>query len=139
MRARRGSVLIEFAISLSLLVTVLAGVWQFGYSFYLYNALLSAVRGGARYASLTAYDAEFHSRVKNMVVYGDPEPAATALPVVPGLTPEQITVTEQFNGPAPERVEVRVEEFPIPTVFRIFTLKGKPRCSFNYLGRFTVP
>ena len=144
-RRRRGNVLIEFSIAVSLLVTVLAGVWQFGYSFYLYNSLESAVRDGARYASLTAYDggvsngAAFHSRVKNMVVYGNPEPAAAALPVVPGLTPEQVSVTEQFRGATPERVEVRVEDFPIQTIFRTFTLSGKPRCSFAYLGRYTTP
>jgi hypothetical protein len=144
-RRHRGNVLIEFAIAVSILVTVLAGVWQFGYSFYLYNSLESAVRDGARYASLAAYDggasngADFHSRVKNMVVYGNPEPAAAALPVVPGLTPEQVTVTEQFRGATPERVEVRVEDFAIQTIFRTFTLSGKPRCSFAYLGRYTSP
>ena len=124
---------------------MLAGVWQFGYSFYLYNSLESAVRNGARYASLTAYDggasngAGFHNRVKNMVVYGNPEPAEAALPVVPGLTPEPITVTEQFHGSTPERVEVRVDDFAIPTVFHTFTLTGKPRCTFDYLGRYTTP
>ena len=48
----RGSAMVEFALSATLIVSFFAGVFQFGYSFYAYNALEEAVRGGARYASL---------------------------------------------------------------------------------------
>jgi hypothetical protein len=146
-RVRRGNALIEFAIAFSLLISVLAGVWQFGYTFYLYNSLESAVRAGARYASLADYDyvngpstgAAFKNRVKNMVVYGTPNPTGNPPPVVPGLTTSKVTVTEQFNGVVPERISVRIDSFQVQTFFRTFTLNGKPRCSFDYMGRLTVP
>src|SRR5436190_11955685 len=51
--SRSGNVMIEFALSASMLVTLLLGTFQFGYAFYKYNALVNAVRGGTRYASMT--------------------------------------------------------------------------------------
>ena len=56
LRARRGNAMLEFALASSILVPLFAGVFQFGYTLYVYNNLDSAVRGGARYASLRAYD-----------------------------------------------------------------------------------
>ncbi len=76
MRTRRGNAILEFAVASSILVPLFAGVFQFGYTLYVYNSLDSAVRGGARYASLRAYDsataapsAAFSKAVGNMVVY----------------------------------------------------------------------
>lgn len=144
-RARRGNALIEFAIAASLLTSVFAGVWQFGYTFYLYNTLESAVRNGARYGSLATYDggawlgSAFRTRVKNMTVYGNPNPTGAPKPVVPGLTTDKITVNVAFNGVAPSRITVQVDNFRINALFAAFTLNAKPQCAFEYMGRYTVP
>lgn len=141
--ARRGSALVEFSLAFSLMSTVLAGAWQFGYTFYLYNRLETAVRDGARYGSLAAYDApngaSFHSRVKNMTVYGDPNPPAGASPLVPGLSTTNVTVSEQKNGAMPTRILVRVDNLTIDTFFRKFVLNGKPICRFDYTGQLLTP
>ena len=53
---QRGNTLVEFALSFSLLVPVFLGVYEFGYAFYVYNEMQTAVRSGARYASRRVYD-----------------------------------------------------------------------------------
>jgi hypothetical protein len=144
-RKRRGNAVVEFAIAFSLLLMVFAGVWQFGYTFYQYNTLETAVRNGARYASLATYDggswggAAFKARVKNMVVYGNPNPPGGATPVVPGLTTSNVTVTETFNGSVPTKIRVEITNFVVSSMFREMRLDTKPRCTFEYTGRFTVP
>jgi Flp pilus assembly protein TadG len=92
-RARcRGNSLVEFALSSTIFILSFSGAFQFGYGFYRYNQLQSAVTGGARYASLKTYrctrgqvDIDRNkAAVANMVVFGTPAPAINAVPVVPG-------------------------------------------------------
>jgi Flp pilus assembly protein TadG len=143
--ARRGSAVVEFAIAFGLLLTIFAGVWQFGYAFYTYNQLESAVRNGARYGSLATYDGgawqgtTFQARVKNMVVYGKTSPAVSDTPIAPGLTTANVRITIVFNGVVPKQVQVDVVDYQINTFFVKFPLSGKPRCTFDYMGRFTTP
>src|SRR5690349_6943876 len=81
-RVERGEALIEFALSFFLIFAIFSGIFQFGYTFYVYNSLVNAVREGARYASIKPYDSTtttpssaFQTAVQNMVVYGDANPA----------------------------------------------------------------
>jgi hypothetical protein len=144
-RSRRGSAILEFAIAFGLLLTIFAGVWQFGYAFYAYNQLESAVRSAARYGSLANYDggswngATFNTRVKNMVVYGKPDITSADRPLLPGLTVNHVRVTPTFNGAVPSRIQVDIINFTIDAFFTEFPLQGKPRCTFEYMGRYIVP
>src|SRR5271167_2018146 len=104
---RRGSAILEFAVATTILVPLLVGTFQFGYTLYVYNNLDSAVRGGARYASLRSYDSAtatpspaFSSAVKNMVIFGNPE--GTGLPVAAGIGAANVEVLPNMNGSAPE-------------------------------------
>src|SRR5881397_2105291 len=129
-RERRGNAILEFALSLGLLLSALAGVWEFGYTFYLYNNLESAVRNGARYGSLADYDggswngADFTRQVQNMVVYGNPDPASGARPVVLGLDTSHVKVTPQLRGLVPQRITVAINDFTVSTCFRRLTLNN---------------
>src|SRR5260370_28320047 len=98
-RSQRGSALVEFALAAPLGILALAGTFQFGYTFYVYNQLQLSIRGGVRYASLMDYKgtssacvANTQDTVKNLVVYGDPAPAADAVPVVRGLSEDKVNV-----------------------------------------------
>lgn len=137
----RGNALIEFALSFGLLFAVFAGVFQFGYAYYTYNNLESAVRGGGRYASLRVYDsatstpsAGFETAVKNMVVYGNP--SGGGQPVVAGLTPENVVLTVTMSRNVPRQVSVAIASFDINAVVASFTLNGKPKTTFPFMGRF---
>jgi Flp pilus assembly protein TadG len=140
-RAEQGNAMIEFALSFSLLFAVFTGVFQFGYAFYVYNSLESAVRSGVRYASLRTYDSAtatpsstYLTAVRNMVVYGDPAGAGQS--VARGLIPANVTVTITMTNNVPELVAVGITNFTIDGVMKSFTLTNKPRATFPYMGRF---
>ncbi|MGE5571186.1 MAG: TadE/TadG family type IV pilus assembly protein [Rhodospirillales bacterium] len=141
---RRGSITIEFALAFALLFSVLGGVFQFGYSYYIYNALETVVRDTARYASLRAYDSlsstpssAFLTAVRNMAVYGNPAGGTEA--VVPGLTPSHIALTVTFDRNVPYRVKVAVQNYTVHAIFFSFVLNGKPNADFRYMGRYAPP
>jgi Flp pilus assembly protein TadG len=138
-RARRGNAILEFAVASSILVPLFAGVFQFGYTLYIYNNLDSAVRGGARYASMRSYDsatpspsAAFTKAVGNMVVYGNPD--GTGQPVAPGLSLANVQVLPNMNGAAPESVTVQIAGYTVNAVFTTFRFNAKPSVTFPYSG-----
>jgi Flp pilus assembly protein TadG len=141
LRNRRGSELVEFALSFSLLFTLLAGVFQFGYAYYVYNTLEGAVRGGARYASLRTYDSPtaapssaYLTAVRNAVVFGNPSGGDRS--VVAGLTPENVGVTVSMERNVPVRITVGIASYTIHSVVRSFHLVNKPQATFPFVGRF---
>src|SRR5712692_3517565 len=84
----RGNAMLEFAIGATTLVSIFAGTFQFGYTFYQYNLLKNAVENGTTYAALKTYDSStstpsnnFKTAVQNIVVYGT-LPAGSS-PIVP--------------------------------------------------------
>lgn len=85
----RGTTMVEFAIALTVFLTAMFAVLEFGRVLWVHNALTDAARRGARYAVL--HSASDVDAVKNVVVYGDP--AGGAQPVVPNLTTANVTVT----------------------------------------------
>src|SRR5277367_2723817 len=114
MRRQKGHAMIELAVCSAVMVSCLAGTFQFGYTFYVYNQLVSAVGNGGRYAAMRTYhggstqDLE-HDRlaIQNMVVYGDPEPAVDAAPVLSILTPDKVDVRWNMDDKgAPSAVNV---------------------------------
>jgi Flp pilus assembly protein TadG len=146
----RGNALIEFAISFSLIFAVFGGVFQFGYSFYTYNALVNAVREGARYASLKPYDSTsttptqaFLTDVQNMVVYGTIAPADGAKAVVGGLQLSNVAVTPTAGLAgtltAPTQMTVSITGYSVDAVFGAWSLNGKPNATFPYIGILTPP
>jgi Flp pilus assembly protein TadG len=87
--SERGSTLLEFAIALTVFLTAMFAVMEFGRALWVHNALTDAARRGARYASL--HSSADTDAVKNVVVYGDPSGGTQA--VVPNLTIANVTVT----------------------------------------------
>lgn len=128
-RLQSGSALIEFALSLILLATLLTGIFQAGYTLYTYETLIHAVRAGARYAALGAPGAseepEFAKSVRNLVVYGDPKPDAKAKPIAPGLAPDQVELSIE-----PTAATVSLRGFTIDAGFRKISLDGRPTVTF---------
>lgn len=147
-RRRRGNAIIEFALASSILFPTFAGVFQFGYTFYTYNALQGSVRAAARFASVRQYTAttstpttEYASEIKNMVVYGKPNPVLTGapgvtvdLPVASGLTANNVALDVVMKGGVPKTITVKITNFTIDAIFSKFTFNGKPAATFWYNG-----
>jgi Flp pilus assembly protein TadG len=123
--AQGGSVMLEFALAFMMLFGFFAGIFQFGYTFYAYNTLVSAVRQGARYAAGRPRDAGFQTAVENQVVYGNPSPPAGAKPMLNGLTTGNVAV--RFT---PAEVTVSITNFQINAVFSTVTLSGRPKITY---------
>jgi Flp pilus assembly protein TadG len=145
LRRRNGNVFVEFALSATLLVFLFLGTFQFGYTFYLYNALTNAVRSGARYASMAkisnngngAVPANYQTAIRNVVVYGSPTVPVNAIPVVPGLSPSDVGVIVTWDSKfVPQTVTVRVNSFQIDALVRKFSINNKPSLQFPYMGQY---
>jgi Flp pilus assembly protein TadG len=132
--------MIELALSAGVMVACFSGVFQFGYTFYTYNQLVSAVGNGARYAALRPYrnDPEkAKAAIQNMVVYSQSKPSATDVPVAKGLRPEHVKVEwKQDASGTPEAVQVSIEHYAIDALFGVFEFHGKPAVEFPFVGRY---
>ena len=147
--AESGSVMLEFALSALLLTTVFTGTFQFGYTFYVYNKLVTGVTAAARYASLReltnnnnqTIPTAFTDQVKNMAVYGTPNPGLNAPTIAPGLTTSNIDVHVAFinagtSSNAPHEVRVKVINYQVNAVFKTFTFTNKPSITLPYFGSY---
>lgn len=147
-RSQSGNVMVEFAIGAAVMVAVFTGTFQFGYNFYRYNTLASAVSNGARYASLRPYDSNtstpssaFLTAVQNMVVYGDPG-AKNTTPISPGLKTSNVKMSVQFSSNIPGKgvpltVSVYVDNYTLDAVFGQNAYNGKPRVTYAYEGVYS--
>jgi Flp pilus assembly protein TadG len=140
--SQSGSVMVEFALGATILVMLFTGIFQYGYTFYLYNCLQNAVRAGARYASRETYDSatstpstNFTNSVKNMVIYGNPN-ATSGSTVVPGLTNANvvISVTPATGALPPTSMTVAITGYDLNAVLKTFTLTNKPQATMPFVG-----
>jgi hypothetical protein len=147
-RRQSGNTIVEFAVTSALMVGMFTGMFQYGYAFWAYNALVNAVRNGARYGSNSPYsslnttpDADYSDRVKKMVVYGTPVPADGAQPVVKGLSTNNVSIVVTGAGTGsltpPAKITVKIVNFNLDAVFGTIQLNGKPTATFLYTGVLT--
>lgn len=135
--------MLELAVSAAVMMSCLAGTFQFGYTFYVYNQLVTAVGNGGRYAAIRTYrgstpqDIEKGNQaIRNMVVFGDAQPAPDAAPAVANLRPDQVDVHWVMGSSgAPETVAVSIRSFTVNAVFKSFTFAGRPGVEFPYVGK----
>lgn len=114
-----------------------AGLYQFGYSFYVYNRLQTAVADAAELGSKIDYDTSnpdtFQQKLQNMVVYGD-ETSGTS-PIVPGLSTSNVNVNVTLDAQSiPRYVTVSIQNYAINSIFNRLTLNNKPQASTKYYG-----
>ena len=102
---QRGLAMIEFAISVPVLLFLMLATAEIGRILFQYNTLAKAVRDGARYAATNAavgttrvidIDATTRTQTRNLVVTGNRLGTGAAL--LPGLNVNNVTVTDAGNG-----------------------------------------
>ena len=127
-KGERGAALMEFTIGASVFLTAIFAVLQFGILLWTHNALTDAVRRGARYAINQCDPADGScpgastsvDRAKNMVVYGTPNPATGAQPVVKGLTTDNVQVSYSGFGVNAGAVKVSIVNYDFSFVVPLF-------------------
>jgi Flp pilus assembly protein TadG len=134
---KRGNAMLEFAIGWALLWAMFAGVYQFGYSFYIYNVVMTSVSNAAELGSKMTYDTgnptPFTNALTNMVVYGNTTAGTT--PLVPGLSTANVSVNANPQGSMPTDITITINNFTIDAFFTKFTFNGKPRATTVYMGQ----
>jgi Flp pilus assembly protein TadG len=87
-RSETGAELVEFALTLPLLLLVIFGIIDFGFLFQRYEIITNAAREGARLATLPDYGADLEtnvtSRVNQYLLAADLDPADADVSVTPG-------------------------------------------------------
>jgi len=145
---RRGNALIELALATTLMVPILIGTFEFGYTFYVYNLLSTQVRGGSRYASFrtfrcmdTASVDKYKAAIRNMVRTSSPDGSGAL--IIPGLADANVLVeivdqngVAADNANVPATVTVSAVNFNIYSVFATMRVHEKPSVTFPYLGRY---
>lgn len=105
---QRGVALIEFALTLGVLLTMVFGITEFGRAMFEYDTLAKAARDATRYLSTKAPgDAVATADAVCLAVYGNP--SCSGSPLAPGLTTAMVSVcdavscapTHQAQGSAP--------------------------------------
>jgi len=138
-KSERGNALLEFALGFSLLWALFAGIYQFGYSFYVYNTVLTSVANAAELGSKMTYDtaspSTFTTALQNMVVYGNTTAGTNS--IVPGLSTSNVTVGVNPEGNMPTDITITINSFTINALFTNFTFNGKPRATAVYMGQIT--
>lgn len=118
----RGSTLVEFAIGVTVFVTAMFAVLEFGRALWVHNALADAARRGARYAVLHSPADE--AQVKNVVVFGDP--AGSGQPMLNNLSTANVSVTYNGFGLNDGTVSVSITnykfQFVIPIIGKTITM-----------------
>lgn len=96
----RGIAVVELALCLTVLFTILLGVSQLGRAMYQYDTLVKSTRAAARYLSQRPPgDAVAISNAKCLAVYGTPCASSGGMsPLVPSLDTSMVTVCDASVG-----------------------------------------
>jgi len=107
---QRGIAMVELVIITPAILFLMFGVTELGSAILHYNTLTKAVQDGARHAAAygllgttgsVVIDADLNTEIRNLVVYGDAQGAAT--PLLNGMTTDQVDIT------IPEPGHIRVD------------------------------
>jgi Flp pilus assembly protein TadG len=102
---QEGLAVVEFAVTLPVLLLLMLATAEFGRMLSQYDALTKAVRDSCRYVaskaavgttSVVSITAQLQSQAGNLVAYGNINGTGTAL--LPGLAPSKVTVADAGGG-----------------------------------------
>jgi Flp pilus assembly protein TadG len=102
---RRGSALVEATLTLSLFLTILFSLYDFGWVLFFHQTLVHQARTAARYGAVNPSDL---SAIKNMAVYSATSGAGTGLF---GLAPANVTVNRTGQGTTSDRITVTISGY----------------------------
>ena len=138
-QSERGNAILEFALGWSVFLLLFAGVFQYGYTMYVYNALMTSITNAAELGSKLNYDtaspSTFTNQVQNMVLYGDT--TAGTKSIIPGLTASNITISVNPEDSMPTDITITIQNFSVNAVFATLAFNGKPRVTAVYMGQIT--
>ncbi len=105
-QSRRGAALVEAGLTLSLFLTILFSIYDFGWTLFLHQSLVHRARTAARYAAINPGDL---TGAKNLVLYNQTTAGTLANF---GLQPANVTVTRNGTaGTSEDRIKVNISGY----------------------------
>ena len=135
LRSESGAELIEFSLTLPLLLLIVLGIIEFGFVFREYEIVTNAAREGARIAILPAYgDDDVTARVNQYLDTAGLDPAN-----VTALDPGTATSVALTTGACISLVEVSVEyDHAVPFISGIASYFGSTIGNIPIRGRSSM-
>ena len=107
-RARRGSVMLEFALIGVLFFVLLIGIMDFAQFLFVQQAIVDRTRNAARWGAIT--DPANGSAIRNMLLYSQPTAPSSGTAWF-GLTPSMIAVSTPDAGTDDYRLVILVSGY----------------------------
>lgn len=131
---QQGLAMVEFALTIGVLMSIVFGITEFGRAIYLYDTLAKATRDAVRYLSTKAPgDSEAIADATCLAVYG--KPTCTGEPLAPDLTTAMISVCDAASCPATHQAQGSAPVINLVTV----TVGANNPYVFNSVVSFIVP
>ena len=102
---RRGSAMIEATLTLSLFLTVLFSLYDFGWVLFFHQTLVHQARTAARYGAVNPSDL---TAIKNVALYNSTSGSGTGLF---GLEPANVNVSRNGQGTTSDRITVTISGY----------------------------
>lgn len=110
-RHKRGEALVEGALVLLALISLILGIVDFGRILLLQQTFHQRVSAGARYASIHGVDT---AAIANVIVFNSPTAPSGKTTGMLGLSPSNISVARLNAGDrTQDRIQVRIVNFPM--------------------------
>lgn len=122
-----GAAIVEFTLVLPLLLSLLAGVSEFGRALYHHHVVEMALRNATRYLSRVPDPAAEAATARNLAAYGTPDGSGS--PLVPYWTGGGITI----EGPTPQTVTY-TDEDGNPVTFDVPVIRLSATVAYQDLG-----
>jgi len=120
---QRGNALIEAALTLSLFLTMLFSLYDFGWILFFHQTLVHQARTGARYAAVNPGSL---TNAQNMILYNQTTGSGSG---IFGLTPSNVSVTRNGTaGNIDDRITVTISgyQYSVLTLGWAGSYNGKP-------------
>ncbi len=105
-RRQRGNALVESALTVTLFLTFLFSIFDFGWTLFFHQTLVHQARTGARYAAVNPTDL---TGAQNLVLYNQ---TTTGTSGIFGLQPANVTVTRAGTaGGIDDRINVNISNY----------------------------
>ncbi len=88
-RHQVGQALVEMALASLMFLFLFFGIIEFSRALYTYNTIVQSTRAAARWAVVNTFD---QAKIKNMVVYGDPD-VSSGNPILSGLRTDLVSAS----------------------------------------------
>jgi Flp pilus assembly protein TadG len=116
---RKGTAIVEAALTLGLYLTILFTLFDYGYVLYLHQTLSNSAETAARYGALNPTDT---NGIVNYVLYHQVTGSGTGQF---GLTSSNVTVNRSGQGTSADRITITITGFKFPAIWPAATNTGK--------------